>query len=37
MGWEVSETADVVVLTVSGSRAQVEVMATAWPVPEAAL
>ncbi|MBN9492826.1 MerR family transcriptional regulator [bacterium] len=37
MGWEVSETADVVDLTVSGTRAQLEVMATAWPVPEAAL
>lgn len=37
MGWEVTETADVVVLTVSGTPAQLEVMATAWRVPDAAL
>jgi len=36
IGWEVSETANSVVLTVSGTPAQLEVIATAWPVPEAA-
>ena len=37
MGWEVSETADAVVLAVSGTPAQLEIIATAWPRPEASL
>jgi len=37
MSWEVSETADAVLLTVSGTPAQMEIMATAWPLPETAL
>lgn len=37
MGWEVSETADDVVLAVSGTPAQLEIIATAWPRPEVAL
>lgn len=37
MGWEVGEENASVVLTVSGTPAQLEVIATAWPVPEAAL
>lgn len=37
IGWEVSETTDSVVLTVTGTRAQLDVIATAWPVPEGVL
>ncbi len=37
IGWEVSKMANSVVLTVSGTRAQLGVIATAWPAPEAAL
>ncbi|MGE3075169.1 MAG: MerR family transcriptional regulator [Dehalococcoidia bacterium] len=36
MGWEVSETTESVLLTVSGTRAQLEIIATSWPFAGAA-